>query len=266
MQSKTIRFVSYTFVSSWFFWMILKILADIYKLSFSNPVYLLFFILGGLAPFYIVFFIYSPKKDKKGFEIIKKRTLKWRVNVTWYLWIVIIPVIIFLIPWFLNKYFMNINPKLFIQQIYYVIPLFLINIIMGGLEEVGWRGVLLTDLLKKYSKFNATIFTSLIWSLWHLPLWFIYNSPQKEMNILLFIILGLVFSFQLSIVYIKTESILLCILLHSIFNTYPNIINIGVKNILTASIFMLSFSIILFLLVFKDELYDHQRRSKNIWD
>lgn len=243
-----------------FFWLILKILVDIYGLKFNNPVYLLFFILGGLAPFYVVYVIYISKKEKKEFKQINKKILKWDINLIWYLWIALIPVMIFLIPWVLNKYFLKINAQLIIQPIYYILPLILINIIMGGLEEVGWRGVLLSNLLKKYSKFNATIFTSIIWSLWHLPLWFISNSAQKDMNVLLFVILGLIFSFQLSIVYIKTKSIFLCIVLHSIFNTYPNIINISFSNILFVSFIMLGFSITLFFSVFKDELYFVENR------
>jgi len=135
-----------------------------------------------------------------------------------------------------------------------VIPLILFNIVLGGLEEVGWRGILLPGLLKKYNKLSATIITSLIWSLWHLPLWYIQGSPQKGMNFLVFIILGLTFSWQLTIFYLKTKSLLFCILMHSIFNSYPAIINIPDSRIYFSTITMLLFSFFIFIIIYPREV------------
>lgn len=55
-------------------------------------------------------------------------------------------------------------------------PIFMLIVILpmmlfgGGNEEVGWRMILQPELEKKFGFHIATIFTSIIWWLWHLPI------------------------------------------------------------------------------------------------
>lgn len=48
----------------------------------------------------------------------------------------------------------------------------------GGLEEIGWRGVLQPFLEKRFSLFPAALIQGAIWSVWHLPLWLVPNTSQ----------------------------------------------------------------------------------------
>jgi membrane protease YdiL (CAAX protease family) len=57
-----------------------------------------------------------------------------------------------------------------------VIPLFLLSFVLtalaqGGMEEPGWRGMLQPTLQKRISPLAAALVVSLVWSLWHLPLY-----------------------------------------------------------------------------------------------
>jgi membrane protease YdiL (CAAX protease family) len=57
-----------------------------------------------------------------------------------------------------------------------LIPLFLLSFVLtalaqGGMEEPGWRGMLQPTLQKKMSPLAAALIVSLVWSLWHLPLY-----------------------------------------------------------------------------------------------
>ena len=57
-----------------------------------------------------------------------------------------------------------------------VIPLFVLSFVLtalaqGGMEEPGWRGFLQPTLQKRFSPLLAALIVSLIWSLWHLPLY-----------------------------------------------------------------------------------------------
>ena len=64
--------------------------------------------------------------------------------------------------------------------IYALIALIPMMLFAGGLEEAGWRYILQPELEKKYPYIAATIIVSLIWWLWHLPLFYI-NGVGQEM-------------------------------------------------------------------------------------
>jgi membrane protease YdiL (CAAX protease family) len=56
-----------------------------------------------------------------------------------------------------------------------IIPLFLLSFALtalaqGGMEEPGWRGLLQPTLQKRFSPLVAALIVSVVWSLWHLPL------------------------------------------------------------------------------------------------
>ncbi|WP_422486906.1 CPBP family intramembrane glutamic endopeptidase [Gudongella sp. DL1XJH-153] len=152
------------------------------------------------------------------------------------------------IPFVINVNSMGAGSKLFHGPIYLLLPAMVTNIIFGGLEEIGWREVLLPEFMKRYPTSIATLFTSLIWSFWHLPLWFINSSPQQNMNPLVFIILGLCFSLILTVIYLNTRSIFLCIITHSLFNSYSGIIFIPFTSVYLELLTMLAFSLAIYLI------------------
>ena len=62
----------------------------------------------------------------------------------------------------------------------YLLPLILINLLMGPLgEELGWRAFLYPAIKEKYGWLASALITGTIWALWHAPLWFL-DSPQSK--------------------------------------------------------------------------------------
>lgn len=92
-------------------------------------------------------------------------------------------------------------------------------IIGGGFEEIGWRGYLQPTLQKRWSPFTSTLIVGGIWSIWHLPLWFVVGSNQVSMNFLWFTLIALALSFLMTIIYLYTRSIFLCIIFHALINS-----------------------------------------------
>lgn len=213
--------------------------------------FMILFSLGGLGPLFSTFILKYKLKKRRGLILFIKQIFKLKLSLFWYFWIFIVPVFLFAIPWLKYNLSSGYNIQLFGNEILVLFSLIPMNILFGGLEEVGWRGFLLPQLLKYYSIFSATLITSIIWSLWHLPLWFIVSSPQQNMNPVFFIIIGLSFSFLLSTVYTETKSIFLCIILHSIFNSYPAVINMPIQNLYFDSLLMLLFAFIVFYIHMK---------------
>lgn len=66
-------------------------------------------------------------------------------------------------------------PALWGQSAFEVLPLYALVfavtlLIQGGNEEAGWRGFLQPEMQTRFSPLVAAILVSLVWSLWHLPL------------------------------------------------------------------------------------------------
>lgn len=67
------------------------------------------------------------------------------------------------------------HPALWGEPALQVLPLYALTfavtlLTQGGNEELGWRGFLQPELQTRFSPLVAAILVSLVWSLWHLPL------------------------------------------------------------------------------------------------
>ena len=101
-----------------------------------------------------------------------------------------------------------------------MIPMMLLG---GGLEEAGWRYILQPELEKMYSFTISTIIVSIIWWLWHLPLFYIQGVSQYGQNYLALGINVLGLSFALASIRKTTNSVWLCVLFHCITNSLSGI-------------------------------------------
>jgi len=123
------------------------------------------------------------------------------------------------------------------------IPLFFF---LGGSEEIGWRGILQPELEKKLPFVPTALVIAVIWTLWHVPLWFMVGSTQSEVNFWLFLIGCTGLSFALTAVRRITGSVILCVLIHCATNalqgTWPKKDDL-MTNLSSALVFIL-FSII----------------------
>ena len=89
----------------------------------------------------------------------------------------------------------------------------------GGLEEIGWRGIFQPLLETRFSFTVAALIEGIIWSIWHLPLWFVPNTSQGSMSFLAFSLYTITLGFTLAAVYRLTGSIWAGILIHAWGNT-----------------------------------------------
>jgi membrane protease YdiL (CAAX protease family) len=95
---------------------------------------------------------------------------------------------------------------------------FIYNVVYFGYgEETGWRGYALQELQKKYNPLVSSIFLTLGWAIWHLPLFF-YRSGYVSMDIAG--VTGWFFSLLtgsilLTWMFNRSKSILVCALFHA---------------------------------------------------
>jgi membrane protease YdiL (CAAX protease family) len=92
------------------------------------------------------------------------------------------------------------------------------------IEELGWRGYLLDRLQEKYSALASSLILGILWSLWHLPTFFIRDSYQASLGIgtpafWLFFAGIIPLNFAFTWIYNNTNrSTLAVILFHSMVN------------------------------------------------
>lgn len=95
-------------------------------------------------------------------------------------------------------------------------------LIIGGLEESGWMYILQPELDKKYGYVLSSIFAGIIWTFWHIPLFFIPGTNHGEglINFWMFAVQLMAFRFFNGAIYKISGKgrVFLCVLFHTMFN------------------------------------------------
>ena len=93
------------------------------------------------------------------------------------------------------------------------------TVVFGGIEEVGWRGVLQPAVTARWRNLTAAnLVIAGIWGLWHLPLFWVAGGSHADGSLLLFILAGIGYSAVMTWLYARTESVALCVIFHAGIN------------------------------------------------
>ncbi|MFC0604149.1 CPBP family intramembrane glutamic endopeptidase [Winogradskyella pulchriflava] len=169
---KTNMFLLMTFIWSWSFWILgLNYLTDgINQESIGK--FLIFFFTGVYGPTISGIITTLIFDGLKGVLNLLKKVFIWNIPYKNYLYIIFLPIIFIIIGiGFYNIFIGDIGS--FDIAAFLSIP----NVLWAGFyagplgEELGWRGLLLPELQKKYSNLKSAIIIGVIWFIWHIPLW-----------------------------------------------------------------------------------------------
>lgn len=177
---------------------------------------------GGLSPTIIALLlpIITTKGERRNYY---KRYFKFAIPLKWFL----IPIVsgslmISLSYGFTYIFFEKATRSLVIQPLYMLLPLFVSMLIGGGLEEVGWRGILIHNFKKK-NPVLISIGIGALWASWHTPLFFIMGTSQYHANFIPFLIKVIALSLITSILYLKSGSVIPCIIFHALINAFEDL-------------------------------------------
>lgn len=145
------------------------------EISGTNPVFVLAVYSPAMAGVYLVWRHYGWD----GLRSFFRRATLWRVPLAWWLLLILgIPAV---------KYVgAAINGTIGdfpFSPWYDVLPALGLTLIIGPVEEFGWRGVALPLLQRRFAPLWASMILGGFWGLWHLPSFFLSGTPQSAWSL-----------------------------------------------------------------------------------
>ncbi|WP_220196450.1 CPBP family intramembrane glutamic endopeptidase [Ktedonospora formicarum] len=191
---------------------------------------------GSIGPLPAALLVTAITAGKEGMRAFFRQLFIWRVNPWWYLVVLFEPALVTCIALVATSFLggptfdfahppvvqqpplplpAGINPWLLI------VPLFLLGGLLGGPagEEPGWRGFALPKLQDRYGALGASLILGVLWTVWHLPFYFIPGTSQSTTPFFVFALGTLANSILFTWVYNHTRgSVLMTFLFHNALN------------------------------------------------
>lgn len=232
-------FLFMTFLGTYLCWGVLWAASKgiINKDIFSNTVFYTFLrILGGSMPSIMGIILIGGFYGRTGLKELFGKLSKWKMSILFYL-LVLFPINAQRIITYLICELAGMNVSVSTGSQYQsfktnsilgIFILFLAIVLLGGpiSEEFGWRGFLLPRLQNKIHPFFSAVIVGVIWSLWHVPMFFIEKTVYS--NFTIYTLVTILLSIEITWMYNRTQgSLIFPILLHGLDNTYAVIIKIS---------------------------------------
>lgn len=198
----TVLYFAMTFALSW----ALFIPAAIYykgsitpATAFNKPVFVLLQSLGAAVPSLTAIFLIRCFYGKALLKEVFKRYKIWKLGIRWYVYSVFLyPLLTWVsisIYLFSNGRPFRLDPETSFGNMLNTLGIFVIVILpviylsqiftSPLLEELGWRGLALPLLQKKFNALTSSIIIGLAWGVWHLPVAYLYHHDFSFLSVLM---------------------------------------------------------------------------------
>jgi membrane protease YdiL (CAAX protease family) len=175
--------------------------------------------LAQLAPAVAALLTVGWFHGRKGVRALLASVLKGRVPLQWYALALFVPWATQAVAVLLYRITGHALPAL---GPWYNVPLLTAALALFSVgEELGWRGFFLSSLMDRYAPLTATAYSALFWGFWHLPYYFARHSEGERTGLTYLLFLAGIFpvSAFFTFIYIRTRSVLLCMILHGALNS-----------------------------------------------
>jgi hypothetical protein len=147
----------------------------------TNPLFMLAVYSPAIAGIGLVFWYHGLQGLGRYF----RRLLMWRMPWAWWAYLVVgMPAVFYLGALLKGEGF---DPFPF-SPWYSVLPALGFTMILGPMEEFGWRGVAHPLLLRRMRPILAGLVIATLWATWHLPAFLMEGTPQSNWSFGVFFI------------------------------------------------------------------------------
>lgn len=141
-------------------------------MGYTNPMFILAVYSPAIAGISMVWRHYGTK----GLVSYFRRFTLWRMPIAWWVFLIVgIPAAFYLGAVIKG---MITDPFPF-SPWYSVLPALATGLVIGPIEELGWRGVALPLMQRRLAPLWSSLILGGIWGIWHLPAFFLSGSPQS---------------------------------------------------------------------------------------
>lgn len=196
----------------------------------------------GYMPTLAAVIVVGKTQGREGLRALFRKLTIVRVGVGWYLFAIFGLAFMYIGAILLYNQFSGLTPISVLSKntppfssplelVSQIAILFLIIGIVNG-EELGWRGFALPRLQAKYDALTSSLILGVIWSVFHLPLFFtLTGSSQSDWSFTNFLISTIAMTTLYTWMYNNTRgSVLLAYLFHAAANTWSQVFSIDHAN------------------------------------
>lgn len=179
------------------------------QLTGQHPLFYLAVYAPAIAAFIVV--IYSSGVG--GLRRYLSRLLLWRCSLAWYAFLIVGIPLVFLIgaAWKGNLFTAPIP----FSSFWPLLAALFFALIKGPVEELGWRGLVLPLMQRKFTPILAALILGVIWGFWHMPAFLLSGTQQSAWSFTPFFVGCIALSVIVTALFnVSRGSILLSALFH----------------------------------------------------
>lgn len=177
-STRTLRaFFALTFALTWGLAVLLILFSEQVEaifgpLSMTNPVFILAVYSPGFASLFLVWRHYGLT----GLGKYLRRLAMVRMPAQWWVFLAAgVPALFYTAALFKG----TLGEPLPFDPWYGILPALAIALFLGPIEELGWRGMALPLLQRRYTPLAASLILGVIWAVWHAPAFLLSGTPQS---------------------------------------------------------------------------------------
>jgi len=144
------------------------------------------FVLAVYSPAVAAFAVVSYCGGVQGLKAFLSRLFLWRCPTGWYAFLIFGIPLIYAAGALIKGNLLS-NPFPF-DSVAQMLGATAFMLVLGPVEEFGWRGVALPLLQQRFAPIRAALILGLVWGIWHLPAFFMSGTPQRAWGFTPFLI------------------------------------------------------------------------------